>query len=213
VRAWIYDRAIQPLTRGWYREVLMRLAPGSALLDVGIGTAGALVANGDLLRSHRLKVTGIDIDADYVKQATRAVHKGALDHRVHVEICSVYDHQGGPYDAAYFSASFMLMPDPSRALRHVSTLLRPGSPVYFTQTIHHTRNPLVETAKPLLHTVTTIHFGRVTYEDDFRNAVEAGGGSIREWITLHENKQRSFRLAVVDVGHSMGSPASAPSSC
>lgn len=213
MRAWIYDRAIQPLTKGWYRAVLERLPASARLLDVGIGTGGALVANGDLLRARTLTVTGIDIDADYVKQATRAVHKATLDHRVHVELCSVYDHRGGPYDAAYFSASFMLMPDPGRALRHVSTLLKPGSPVYFTQTIHHTRNALVETAKPLLHTVTTIHFGRVTYESDFRAAVEDGGGTIREWVTLHENKQRSFRLAVVDVAHSMGSPASAPSSC
>ncbi len=30
---------------------------------------------------------------------------------------SVYDHAGGPYDAAYFSASLMLLPDPAAAVR------------------------------------------------------------------------------------------------
>lgn len=174
-----------------------RLPPLSNLLDVGVGTGGALVANAPIIRAKTLSVVGIDIDADYVRQATRAVQLGKLNDRVRIESCSVYDHQGGPYDAAYFSASFMLMPDPALALSHVGTLLRPGCPVYFTQTIHHKKNPLFDAAKPLLHTLTTIHFGRVTYEEDFLAAVAGGGGRVTEWVTLGENKQRSFRMAVV----------------
>ena len=43
-RALIYDKAIVGLTAGWYRAVLGRLAPGSHLLDIGIGTGSALLA-------------------------------------------------------------------------------------------------------------------------------------------------------------------------
>ena len=63
VRAWIYDRAILSLTAGWYAEVLGRVPERARLLDVGIGTGGALVANADLVRSRRLRIHGIDVDA------------------------------------------------------------------------------------------------------------------------------------------------------
>jgi len=50
VRAWIYDRAILPLTASWYAEVLGRVPERARLLDVGIGTGGALVAHAELVR-------------------------------------------------------------------------------------------------------------------------------------------------------------------
>lgn len=197
MRAWIYDKTIRPLTAGWYREVLGRLAPGSRLLDVGVGTAGALVENAPIVRARNLHVHGIDIDPDYVRQAHRSVLNADLVDHISVEQVSVYDHRGGPYDAAYFSASFMLMPDPPAALRHVVGILRPGAPVFFTQTFEHRRNRIVETAKPLLHRVTTIKFGKVTYEEDFLDAIRDAGQHVEEMTTLERQRTRSFRLAVI----------------
>ena len=92
---------------------------------------------------------------------------------------SVYEHHDGPYDAAYFSASLMLLPDPAAAVRRVAGLLRPGGTLYATQTFQLRRSRLVERGKPLVRYVTTIEFGRVTYEDDFRAclaAAERGAG-------------------------------------
>jgi hypothetical protein len=42
-----------------------------------------------------------------------------------VRLQSVYDHRDGPYDAVYFSGSFMLLPDRTGCLKHVRTLLTP----------------------------------------------------------------------------------------
>jgi len=56
VRAWIYDRAILPLTASWYAEVLGRVPERARLLDVGIGTGGALVAHAELVRAKRLRI-------------------------------------------------------------------------------------------------------------------------------------------------------------
>jgi 2-polyprenyl-3-methyl-5-hydroxy-6-metoxy-1,4-benzoquinol methylase len=196
VRGLIYDATILPLTSKWYNVVLERLPLGSSLLDVGIGTGGALAKNADTLRERRLRVVGVDIDEDYVKRCKTTMQKAGLDDTVEVRLESVTEHAGGLYDAVYFSASFMLMPDPPATLRHVGTLLRPNGKVYFTQTFQDKRSVVMERAKPLLGRVTTIEFGRVTYEEDFRQAVEQGGMELEELTTMDSVGPRSYRLAV-----------------
>ena len=193
-RAAIYDTAIVGLTAGWYRAVLARLPEGCRLLDIGIGTGSALLANAETLREKGIRVTGLDIDADYVARCNREVERRGLGDVVTARLESVYDHAGGPYDAAYFSGSFMLLPDPPAAVRHVVSLLSPGGRLWFTQTFEHERSPVVERLKPLLRRLTTIDFGRVTYEDDFRRALDAGGVAIDERVVLHAGSRRSALL-------------------
>lgn len=194
MRAALYDRTIVPLTASWYAAVLSRLARGCRLLDVGIGTGGALLTHADLVRAQDLHVTGVDIDADYVARCARQVARHGLSSHVTARVESIYDHHGGPYDAAYFSGSFMLLPDPPAAVRHVVSLLTPGGNLYFTQTFEHERAPVLEKVKPLLRRLTTIDFGRVTYEDDFRRALDAGGVAIDERVVLHAGARRSALL-------------------
>jgi tRNA A58 N-methylase Trm61 len=201
VRGWIYDATILPLTSQWYAEVLGRLPDGARLLDVGIGTGGALARNAELLRRKGIQVVGVDIDEAYVKRARKVIEEAGITGQVEVHLQSVFDHHGGPYHAVYFSASFMLMPDPPRVLRHVSSLLSSGGRVYFTQTFQDRRSPVLEKAKPLLKRVTTIEFGRVTYEEDFRRTIESGGLRLLELTTMETVGSRSYRLAVgVPVG-------------
>lgn len=196
VRGWVYDRAITGLTTGWYRAVLERLPHGAAVLDVGIGTGTSLVRCAEQVRAKNLQFTGLDIDRDYLSRCVEEVTRADLDAHVTPVLESVYDHRGGPYDAAYFSASLMLLPDPVAALRHVTGLLAPGGRMYFTQTFHHARSPLRERFKPLLRHVVTIDFGRVTYEDEFRGVVADAGLELRELVTLGSTRTSSYRLAV-----------------
>lgn len=196
MRAAIYDTALLPLTASWYEHVLEHLEPGSHLLDIGIGTGGALCKNSETLIAKDIRVTGVDIDEDYVAQAHKRAAKVGVDDRVSVLLESIYDHQGGPYDAAYFSASFMLLPDPAGALRHVLTLLRPGGRVFFTQTFQDRPSGFMERLKPLLKKITTIDFGVVTYEPDFRATVADGGLLLDTLETMGTQGPRSFRLAI-----------------
>jgi SAM-dependent methyltransferase len=196
LRAWIYDKAIVSLTSGWYAEVLARLPNEARLLDVGIGTGGALAKNAPVIFSKKLQVTGVDIDPDYVRRASAVMAKSDLQNFVDVRLESIYDHKGGPYDAIYFSASFMLMPDPAGALRHVSPLLVDGGLIFFTQTFQERPSPFLEKAKPLLKKVTTIEFGSVTYEDAFQQTVAAGGVEILNWKALGRQGARAYRMAV-----------------
>lgn len=164
---------------------------------MGIGTAGALLANATLVKQKRLRVVGIDIDADYVERARRRLAASPLADRAAVRLESVYDHRGGPYDAVYFSGSFMLLPEPERALRHCRALLGPDGRIYFTQTIQKQPARWMEVLKPMLRRVTSVDFGRVTYEDDFRAQIRAAGLELEEFTTLADHGSRASCLAVV----------------
>jgi SAM-dependent methyltransferase len=176
--------------------VLQRLPDGARLLDVGIGTGAALARCADVVRAKGLDVVGLDIDADYLARCRTRMARAGLAGHVRPELGSVYDHRGGPYEAAYFSASLMLLPDPVAAIKHVTGLLAPGGRVFSTQTFHHRRSALLEWAKPLAKHVTTIHFGTVTYEQEFRKAFTDAGVELEELTTMSSTRRSSYRLAV-----------------
>lgn len=195
LRGSIYDLALLPLTSGWYRSVLERVSVGARLLDVGVGTGSALGCNADLIRERELQVTAIDIDGDYLQRCARAIEKAGLESRVRIHLEPLLQHRAGRYEAVYFSASFMLMEDPLAALEHARELLEPEGRIFFTQTFHE-RGTRWEEWKPRLRALTTIDFGRVTYEEDFRALVEAAGLEMQELETLRNGRSRSYRLAV-----------------
>jgi ubiquinone/menaquinone biosynthesis C-methylase UbiE len=196
IRGFIYDTLILRLTSRWYAEVLRRVPEGAAMLDVGIGTAGALLANADLVKRKRLRIVGIDIDGDYVERARRRLGDSSLAGDAEVRLESVYDHRGGPYDAVYFSGSFMLLPQPEQALRHCCALLNADGRIFFTQTIQKQPARWMEILKPMLKRVTSIDFGRVTYEDDFRAQVHAAGLELEEFTALAHHGSRASYIAV-----------------
>ena len=105
------------------------MEPDSRLLDVGIGTATALVRNQELVASRRVVVVGIDPEREYVTKAARVVAAAGLSDAVKVHCLSIY--QPGlrsafagkaKFDHAYFSGSLTLMPDPPAALRCAATI-------------------------------------------------------------------------------------------
>jgi SAM-dependent methyltransferase len=196
MRGWLYDRLVSGLTAGWYREVLTRLPDRARVLDVGIGTGGAVARCAELVRSKDLRIVGLDIDRDYLDRCVSGLSRAGLAEHVSPCLASVYDHRGGPYDAVYFSASLMLLPDPVGAITHVAAQLEPDGQLFFTQTFHHRRSRLVEKLKPMIHHVTTIQFGRVTYEDEFRRVLDDAGLELIELVTLKGTRHASARLAV-----------------
>jgi SAM-dependent methyltransferase len=196
MRGWIYDRFVVGMTSDWYRAVLSRLPNGARVLDVGIGTGAALARSADLVRAKKLEVVGLDIDPDYLRRCRAELLRAGLAGQVEPVFSSVYDHRGGPYDAVYFSASLMLLPDPAAAIAHVAQLVAPDGRVFATQTFQHRRSPLLERVKPMFRHLTTIQFGRVTYEEEFRRAFAEAGVDLVELVTLRGRRHYSYRLAV-----------------
>lgn len=198
----IYDVVIVWMTARWYAVVFNKLSSGDRVLDVGIGTATALVRNKALLLEKRLSVIGLDYEAAYIRKADQilaeaglkqAVPEGTDGYRPGEFYCrafhrSIYDEDlavlceddpaaaAGPadpvpeerrFDAAYFSGSLTVMPDPVAALRAVVPLLKSDSGrIYITQTFQKRSSPVMARVKPLLKYLTTIDFGQLTTEAD-----------------------------------------------
>lgn len=147
----VYDTLILRMTEKWYRAVLLHVNDGSIILDVGVGTGGALLQCADLIIAKNLYIVGIDIDSAYVEAGKAAIIAANVSDRVSIDKVDVYDGReqlldlvtnlsrgrtrtttndkaataakGQFVDAVYFSGSFSLLPDPVKALRLVSTFV------------------------------------------------------------------------------------------
>mmetsp|Transcript_19819 Transcript_19819/g.22484 ORF Transcript_19819/g.22484 Transcript_19819/m.22484 type:complete len:295 (-) Transcript_19819:65-949(-) len=184
VLATIYDQLIVHMTSIWYKNVLERLEDGSTLLDVGIGTAGALLQCKDIIKSKNIKVIGIDYNPYYIQSAQETISKHSMSDYIKVHCTSVYDSKqleqiigcgdsdtkNSMIDAVYFSGSFSLLPNPKQALISILPLLKTSTHtstseskgrVYITQTYQKRIPPFMTMVKPWIKYVTTIDFGKL----------------------------------------------------
>mmetsp|Transcript_24557 Transcript_24557/g.32072 ORF Transcript_24557/g.32072 Transcript_24557/m.32072 type:complete len:196 (+) Transcript_24557:288-875(+) len=190
------------MTSLWYQKVLEIIPPNSKILDVGIGTGAALIKNGKILQEKNLSVIGIDIDADYLVKCRNLIEEANLSTRVGCILASATDYKGGPYDAIYFSGSFMIIPSDlrSKMLTNMKNIMSSSnSRFYFTQTFQEKRSFFMEYLKPLLAYFTTIDFGKVTYEAEFIRVVEEAGLEIEKMEKISQHMGRSARLVVAKI--------------
>lgn len=186
-RGHIYDALIVGITQKWYQLVLEHIPAGARVLDVGVGTAAALLANREELVRRQQHWVGIDYDEQYIEHAKQLLAKESPEVQRSVEVrhISVYDYRvagsADKFDVGYFSSSLMIMPDPVAALKHVGSLLKDDGFIIVTQTIEkpESRSPwmlkLIETIKPFAKFFLTIDFGKITTEPAFFDSVAAAG--------------------------------------
>lgn len=209
----VYDLVAVRMTTVWYREVLVRLPMGTTLLDVGIGTASSLLANRDVVLSKGMKVVGVDYEKDYVDFAREAVRKSTLNSSVslvHADIHKYNTEYTQTFNAVYFSGSFMIIPRKVEALKHVVRMLKPQKShddtvavseplLYFTQTFEKNNwygRRVVPFVKWLLKCITTVDFGEVTFESDFRKVLREAAVDILEVVPIKKKRNRVFVLVI-----------------
>lgn len=217
----IYDVIIVWMTATWYKATFGRLNTGDRVLDVGIGTATALVKNKLVLLEKAISVTGIDYEGAYVRKAEkllkaeglwRTVPEGTSNYRAGAYYCRVFeksiydpdlralcedDHEAcgrnipmdvpddKRFDAAYFSGSISVMPDPPAALRACLPLIKKDTGrIYITQTFQKKPSPVMKVVKPMLKYITTIDFGYLTTESDVDVIIAKAGA-----FDILENEQ------------------------
>lgn len=171
------------MTTRWYRAVLCKLPQDSSILDVGIGTATALIANRDVILNKNLKVVGVDYDKNYVDAAQENIRVAGLSKNISVVCASIHDYtpaaDAAKYDAIYFSGSFMIIPDKVKALERCRKMLKERTgKFYFTQSFQHRGwmgNLVGWVVKPTLKFVLTIDFGETTYRDEFEETIRQAG--------------------------------------
>ena len=189
----VYDAVIIRLTKQWYGAVLATFDDDATILDIGIGTATALVAHADVVKRKRLIIKGVDYEPAYIRTAARRLREAGLDAEVRCEVrcASVYDAETlralrppKGFDGAYFSGSLTLMPDPVAALHAAAAVLGPRGRIHVTQTYQRRALPFLATLKPLLTYMTTIDFGQLTTETMAMNIFKTSGFTIIQHQTI-----------------------------
>lgn len=177
----VYDFAIVHMTQRWYAAVLadlnarVRGAPVT-VLDVGVGTATALVRNREAIVGTKTRFVGVDYDAGYIIKGKAKVMEAGLSDQIELHYGSFFDAallgrllaengDAEQFDAVYFSGSLTLLPSPLEALNVCRTVVKPGGLVYITQTFQKVGFPGLKFIKPLLWLFTTIDFGKVSPQE------------------------------------------------
>ncbi|KAM3146658.1 hypothetical protein pb186bvf_001188 [Paramecium bursaria] len=140
-----------------------------SLLDVGIGTGHPMRQIIDRIPRH-VRVVGIDIDRNYLRYAVRTFKQ--YDN-VLIREQNFYDLQNSNemFDVIIFSSSFMILPDRLLALKIAKSKLNKGGSIFFLLTLEQEKTlktTIIEKVKPYLKYITTIDFGQITYEKDFK---------------------------------------------
>lgn len=183
MRNWLYQLLINKITNECYRNCLDYFSKGSVILDVGIGNGIMIETFHSLIKSKTLRITGIDIDDDYLRHCRKLISKYQLDDYMEVYHGSVesYDPVNKRcFDFVLFSMSFMLLSDQQLVLDRIRGWLKPGGEIVFVQTMYKERSRLMDIIKPKLKYLTTVDFGKATYEGDFFALLNENGLAVRE---------------------------------
>lgn len=179
----VYNLIIGNVNELCYRHGLAYFPDHSAILDVGIGNGAMLKRHHALVRSKHLKITGIDIDGQSLDHCRNLIRRHRLEDAIdihHVSVESYRPPKDHYFDFVFFSMSFMLFKNQPLVLERIKTWLKPGGSVIFFQTIFKEQSLFMDIVKPRLKYVTTVDFGRVTYERDFIRLLEERELAIRE---------------------------------
>ncbi len=179
----LYKLIINGVTGLCYENCLGFFPRNSTVLDVGIGNGIMLEHYHSLIKSKELKIVGIDINKSYLNHCDHLIRNFGLDSYVeiyHESIESYEPSQRESFDCILFSMSFMLFNNQQLVLDRIKKWLKPTGKIVFFQTMFSEKSRLIEFIKPKLKYLTTIDFGRVTYEKDFFNLLNEKRMSIIE---------------------------------
>jgi len=187
-----------------YRNCLGHFGQNAAILDVGIGNGLMMKNYHPLIKSKGLKIIGLDINKTYLNHCDNLIQSYGLED--YIQICntpveSYVPQNGNGYDFILFSMSFMLLEDQKSVLDRVKHWLAPGGQIVFFQTVFKLKFILMEVIKPRLRYITTIDFGKITYETDFFSLLDETNLSILEDRLLkHTWYKGEYRMIVTKNG-------------
>lgn len=167
---YLYNLFIDDVTHLCYGSCLRYFPTHSTILDVGIGNGTMIEQYHSVIKEKKLNIIGIDINRHYLRHCRKLIHRYGLENLITV-YCEAIETYNPPrkefFDFIFFSMSFMLFPNQQLVLDRIKPWLKPDGSVIFFQTMFKNRSLLLEVIKPRLKYLTTIDFGKVTYEKDF----------------------------------------------
>ena len=188
MRNLLYNLIINEFTENCYENCLNYFPDSSTILDVGIGNGKMLKRYHRLIKSKNLKITGVDINRVYLSNCRRLVHNYRLENylKLYHEPIESFEPDGHRwFDFILFSMSFMLFENQESILEKVKGCLKQDGQIIFFQTMFKERSRFLEFIKPKLKYITTIDFGKMTYESEFFALLE------RQNLSVTRNRRTS----------------------
>lgn len=210
LRSAIYSLLIRKVSFAHYEHALVTFLPeGAHLLDVGVGNGVMLDRYAPVIRERSLRIDGLDVHEPYIRECRRRIEAHGLTDLVTCEQQDIVRYlerveQTPPF--VYFSASFMLLPDPRRTLELLRERLPADGRVLFAQTLMGRPSGLMAWLKPRLKYLTTIDFGRAQVRGEFLDLLAATGFELDTELRLEPVAGNghfyfhSFRYAGAPVG-------------
>ncbi|RJQ77915.1 MAG: class I SAM-dependent methyltransferase [Desulfobacteraceae bacterium] len=168
----LYRFFIHDATFYCYDNCLNYFPPQSVVLDVGIGNCTMIQDFHPLISDKKLQIHGIDINRHYLSQCGDMIHRFHLENQIHIYHEAVEQFRPPArcaYDFILFSMSFMLFQNQQAVLNRVLKWLKPGGRLVFFQTMFLNHSRFLDFLKPKLVYLTTVNFGTVVYEDQFKD--------------------------------------------
>ena len=207
---YLYNIIIDDVTNMCYGNCLDYFPDDSAILDVGIGNGAMLEQYHGTIRSKNLTITGIDINRQYLRHCKKLIRRYRLEDLIDVHYAPVESYlppEEHYYDFIFFSMSFMLFQDQQLVLDRIKPWLKHDGGVVFFQTMFKDRSFLLDIVKPRLKYVTTVDFGRVTYEKDFFELLHEKDLAVTEDRVLKREWFRGeYRLIISEPQNGNGQP-------
>eukprot|EP00825_Cyclidium_porcatum_P047818 TRINITY_DN7845_c0_g2_i2.p2 TRINITY_DN7845_c0_g2~~TRINITY_DN7845_c0_g2_i2.p2 ORF type:complete len:124 (-),score=23.37 TRINITY_DN7845_c0_g2_i2:235-606(-) len=106
------------------------------------------------------------------------------------------------YDVIIFSSSFMILPYREKALEIAKAHLNKNGRIFFLMTLFKTKGlkqKMLSYLKPYLKYLTTIEFGQITYENDFKEMLNNAGIEITYQGVCNDSIfHKIFKMNVVE---------------
>ncbi|MDF1660792.1 MAG: class I SAM-dependent methyltransferase [Planctomycetota bacterium] len=197
----VYNLFLSKLTPLAYKQFFDLVEPKSSILDIGVGNGLMLKTLHKRVKELELTIHGVDLSEKYLKQCRKLIKKYDLTKQMRVENLDFLAADFGEtkYDIVFFSQSFPLIDDKAGALEKAKAILAPGGKMIFCQTMQSDHAPVMEFIKPKLKYVSTIDFGRVTYETAYEKLL--ADAKLKESARHHllkVNKDAEAMLIVVE---------------
>ena len=196
----LYQLLINSVTDLCYQNCLAYFADNASILDVGIGNGIMTRKYHRLIKSKNLKITGIDINQNYLNHCAGLIKKYNLENNIQIyeePVEAFKPRVNNFFDTIFFSMSFMLFKNQDLVLDRIKDWVKPTGDIIFFQTMYPKRLRLMEFIKPKLKYFTGIEFGNVTYESDFFELLNQKQFLTKENRLLKENWfQGEYRMII-----------------
>ncbi len=199
----LYKLVINDVTDHCYKNCLNYFPNYSVVMDVGIGNGLMMKKYHSLIKSKNLNIIGIDINKEYLNHCNCLIRIYQLEDQIKIYHQSVESYRPPKkqyFDFILFSMSFMLFNEQHLVLDRIKNWLKPGGKIVFFQTMWQDRARLIEFIKLQLKYITTVDFGKVTYEKDFFDLLNEKNLSIVEDRAIEKNRFKGeYRMIVTSV--------------